>query len=121
VGWLPHAFDTLGCDLAQSNGRACSGLFRKPSRAGRHHDDVYSFELNPQWSHSYSSGREMVVRYSKRLQRAMQRMVFSGGCNAWYTDSSDRNYKLWPYSALRFLAEQWKPKAAEFRIRRREA
>jgi hypothetical protein len=64
---------------------------------------------------------DVVARYNERLQRDMHRMVFSGGCNAWYTDSSDRNYTLWPYSALRFLVEQWRPKAAEFRIRRRQA
>jgi cation diffusion facilitator CzcD-associated flavoprotein CzcO len=61
----------------------------------------------------------VVARYNERLQRDMQKMVFSGGCNSWYTDSSDRNYTLWPYSALRFLAEQRKPRAAEFRIRKR--
>ncbi len=64
---------------------------------------------------------DVVARYNERLQRDMQRMVFSGGCNAWYTDSSDRNYTLWPYSALRFLVEQRRPKAAEFRIRHRQA
>ena len=64
---------------------------------------------------------DVVTRYNERLQRDMQRMVFSGGCNAWYTDSSDRNYTLWPYSAFRFLVEQWKPKAAEFRVRRHDA
>ena len=63
----------------------------------------------------------VVARYNERLQRGMQRMVFSGGCNAWYTDSTDRNYTLWPYSAFRFLFEQWRPKAAEFRVERRRA
>ncbi|MEO6025672.1 MAG: NAD(P)/FAD-dependent oxidoreductase [Candidatus Binatia bacterium] len=58
---------------------------------------------------------EVVARYNDRLQRDMQKMVFSGGCNAWYTDSADRNFTLWPYSAFRFLAEQWRPKRAEFR------
>jgi cation diffusion facilitator CzcD-associated flavoprotein CzcO len=63
----------------------------------------------------------VVARYNERLHRDMRKMIFSGGCNSWYTDSSDRNYTLWPYSALRFLAEQWKPKAAEFRSRKRSA
>jgi len=62
---------------------------------------------------------DVVTRYNDRLQRDMQKMVFSGGCNAWYTDASDRNYTLWPYSALRFLFEQWKPKREEFRVERR--
>ena len=62
---------------------------------------------------------DVVARYNERLQRDMQRMVFSGGCNAWYTDSSDRNYTLWPYSALRFLFEQWRVDPGEFRIRHR--
>jgi cation diffusion facilitator CzcD-associated flavoprotein CzcO len=63
----------------------------------------------------------VVARYNDRLQRAMQRMVFSGGCNAWYTDDTDRNYTLWPYSAFRFLLEQRRPKADEFRVERRRA
>ena len=64
---------------------------------------------------------DVVTRYNERLQRDMQKMVFSGGCNAWYTDSSDRNYTLWPYSAMRFLYEQWKPRSHEFRVQRRSA
>ncbi|HXC50023.1 MAG TPA: NAD(P)/FAD-dependent oxidoreductase [Candidatus Limnocylindrales bacterium] len=59
----------------------------------------------------------VVARYNERLQRDMQRMVFSGGCNAWYTDRNDRNYTLWPYSALRFLAEQRRPRRREFLVR----
>jgi len=55
-------------------------------------------------------------RYNGRLQRDMKKMVFSGGCNAWYTDATDRNFTLWPYSAFRFLAEQWNPKRDEFRV-----
>ena len=42
-------------------------------------------------------------------------MVFSGGCNAWYTDANDRNFTLWPYSAARFLAEQLRVRRSEFR------
>ncbi len=57
---------------------------------------------------------EVAARYNRRLQRDMRRMVFSGGCNAWYTDASDYNYTLWPYSAFRFIAENWKPKRDEF-------
>jgi len=34
------------------------------------------------------------------------------------TDRNDRNYTLWPYSALRFLAEQRRPKREEFLVRR---
>ncbi len=60
---------------------------------------------------------DVVARYNDRLQKDMQKMVFSGGCNAWYTDASDRNFTLWPYSALRFIAEQWNLKRDEFRVR----
>ena len=60
---------------------------------------------------------DVVARYNERLQKDMQKMVFSGGCNAWYTDSSDRNFTLWPYSALRFVAEQWNLKRDEFRVK----
>ena len=60
---------------------------------------------------------EVVSRYNDRLQKDMQKMVFSGGCNAWYTDASDRNFTLWPYSALRFIAEQWNLKRDEFQVK----
>ena len=56
----------------------------------------------------------LTARYNARLQRDMNQMVFSGGCNAWYTDDEDRNFTLWPYSALRFLIEQWRPKRSDF-------
>jgi len=60
---------------------------------------------------------EVVARYNDRLQNDMRKMVFSGGCNSWYTDASDRNFTLWPYSALRFVAEQWNLKRDEFRVK----
>jgi cation diffusion facilitator CzcD-associated flavoprotein CzcO len=60
---------------------------------------------------------EVVARYNDRLQKDMRKMVFSGGCNSWYTDASDRNFTLWPYSALRFVAEQWNLKRDEFRVK----
>ena len=57
-----------------------------------------------------------VVRsYNERLQRDLKKMVFSGGCGAWYTDDNDFNYTLWPYSAARFLWEQARIKPEEFR------
>lgn len=59
---------------------------------------------------------QVVARYNARLQRDMQRMVFSGGCNAWYTDDSDYNFTLWPYSAARFVFENHRPKPDEFRL-----
>jgi cation diffusion facilitator CzcD-associated flavoprotein CzcO len=57
---------------------------------------------------------EIVAQYNRRLQKDMKRMVFSGGCNSWYTDKNDRNFTLWPYSALRFIFEQRGPKPEEF-------
>ena len=60
---------------------------------------------------------DVVARYNDRLQKDMQKMVFSGGCNAWYTDASDRNFTLWPYSALRFIGEQWNLKRDEFQVK----
>ncbi len=56
----------------------------------------------------------VVASYNARLQRDLKKMVFSGGCGSWYTDSNDFNFTLWPYSAFRFVAEQWKPKREEF-------
>jgi len=58
---------------------------------------------------------QVVARYNRRLQRDLAKMVFSGGCNAWYTDDNDYNYTLWPYSAARFIAEQWVLRRSEFR------
>jgi cation diffusion facilitator CzcD-associated flavoprotein CzcO len=58
---------------------------------------------------------EVTARYNERLQKDMQNMVFSGGCSAWYTDDSDYNFTLWPYSAARFLVEQSRLHPREFR------
>ncbi len=49
---------------------------------------------------------EVVKTYNARLQRDIKPMVFSGGCDAWYTDDNDYNFTLWPYSAVRFCLEQ---------------
>lgn len=57
---------------------------------------------------------EVVAEYNDRLQRDMKGMVFSGGCNSWYTDENDRNFTLWPYSAVRFLAELVRVKKSDF-------
>ncbi len=57
---------------------------------------------------------DVVKTYNERLQRDMAPMVFSGGCNSWYTDDDDVNFTLWPYSAMRFLWEQARPRPAEF-------
>jgi len=58
----------------------------------------------------------VVANYNARLQKDLKKMVFSGGCGAWYTDENDFNYTLWPYSAARFLWEQSKVKREEFRL-----
>ncbi len=59
---------------------------------------------------------EATRRFNFRIQRDMQKMVFSGGCNAWYTDEQDHNFTLWPYSALRFCAEFLRLKPEELKI-----
>jgi len=64
---------------------------------------------------------EPTAAFNRRLQGDMDRMVFAGGCNAWYTDDRDRNFTLWPYSALRFLAEMHHPRRDEFEVRHRSA
>lgn len=56
----------------------------------------------------------ITAQYNDRLQRAMRKMVFSGGCNAWYTDAEDHNFTLWPYSASRFVAELWRFRPRDF-------
>lgn len=57
-------------------------------------------------------------KFNFRIQRDMQKMVFSGGCNAWYTDENDHNYTLWPYSAMRFCAEFLRLKPEELKTDR---
>lgn len=54
--------------------------------------------------------------YNERLQKDIKKMVFHGGCNAWYTDDNDHNYTLWPYSATRFIWELRKFNESEFRL-----
>jgi cation diffusion facilitator CzcD-associated flavoprotein CzcO len=56
-----------------------------------------------------------VAHFNSRLQRDLKKMVFSGGCNAWYTDANDHNFTLWPYSAARFLFELRNLDKNEFR------
>ena len=58
---------------------------------------------------------QVVAQYNDRLQRDMKKMVFAGGCDAWYTDDNDYNFTLWPYSAARFIYEQNKVVPSEFR------
>lgn len=59
---------------------------------------------------------EACERFNNELRRGMQRTVFAGGCNAWYTDSQDHNFTLWPYSTLRYFWDLRRPKRAEFRL-----
>ena len=56
----------------------------------------------------------MVNEYNERLQNDLQKMVFSGGCGAWYTDERDFNFTLWPYSAARFVWEQARVEPEDF-------
>ncbi|MFT7653405.1 MAG: cation diffusion facilitator CzcD-associated flavoprotein CzcO [Limisphaerales bacterium] len=58
---------------------------------------------------------QVVQKYNARLQRDMKKMVFSGGCDSWYTDDDDVNFTLWPYSATRFLFEQNRVVPADFK------
>ena len=57
-----------------------------------------------------------VSRYNARLQKDLRKMIFSGGCGAWYTDDRDFNFTLWPYSAARFIWEQARVEPKEFAI-----
>ena len=58
---------------------------------------------------------EATERFNRRVQRDMGNMVFSGGCESWYTDKNDYNFTLWPYSAFRFVFELARPRRREFR------
>ena len=64
---------------------------------------------------------EATTAFNRRIQADMQKMVFSGGCSAWYTDDDDVNFTLWPYSALRFLAEMHEPRRDEFVVTQLDA
>ncbi len=57
----------------------------------------------------------VVANYNARLQKDLNKLVFSENCGAWYTDDNDHNYTLWPYSAARFLWEQASVNPGEFR------
>jgi len=59
----------------------------------------------------------VTAQYNRRLQKDMKRMVFSGGCNAWYTDANDRNFTLWPYSAVRYITELLRVRKSDFLTR----
>src|SRR5262245_26119846 len=59
---------------------------------------------------------EATRRFNHRIQRDMRKMVFSGGCGAWYTDKDDVNFTLWPYSAIRFLMELHRPLRDELAV-----
>ena len=58
---------------------------------------------------------EATQGFNRRVQRDMSSMVFSGGCESWYTDQHDYNFTLWPYSAFRFVFELARPLRREFR------
>ena len=58
-------------------------------------------------------------RFNERLQRDLESTVFSGGCNAWYTDDKDQNFTLWPHSTLRYFVSLLAPRLAEYRVRGR--
>ncbi len=57
---------------------------------------------------------ESLDAYQSYLDKGMQRTVFAGGCNAWYTDDKDQNFTLWPYSVAKFSWQMRKPKSKEF-------
>jgi|CXWL01.1.fsa_nt_gi cation diffusion facilitator CzcD-associated flavoprotein CzcO len=49
-----------------------------------------------------------------KMQQDMKKMVFSGGCGSYYTDTNDRNIALWPHSAFRWLIEHRKVRESEY-------
>ena len=76
------------------------------------HPDVAETQVQ---SRTRTDDPKVVADYNSRLQRALKKMVFSGGCNAWYTDDKDHNFTLWPYSAARFIFELRAVKKRDFR------
>lgn len=67
-------------------------------------------------AHHVEPTTEATRRFNDRISRDMRKMVFSGGCNAWYTDEKDHNFTLWPYSAMRFCLEFLRPKRRELTL-----
>jgi len=58
---------------------------------------------------------EAFHRFNNRLQDAMKRVVFGGGCNAWYTDEHDHNFTLWPGSIWSYWLSLSRLDATEFK------
>ena len=61
---------------------------------------------------------ESARSFNQRLQTALLGTVFSGSCNAWYTDDNGHNFTLWPWSTLRYWAELRQPREDEFELGR---
>ncbi len=43
--------------------------------------------------------------FNELVAKDLKKIVFSGGCNSWYTDDADHNYTLWPHSTIRYYFE----------------
>ncbi len=57
---------------------------------------------------------EAEAAYNKRIQKALQGMVWSGDCSSWYKDGKGHIFSLWPYSTTRFIRELRKAPLNEY-------
>jgi cation diffusion facilitator CzcD-associated flavoprotein CzcO len=54
--------------------------------------------------------------YNKRLQRALDRAVWSRSCKSWYLDEHGRNITLWPHSTWRWALEMHRLRPREYEL-----
>lgn len=57
---------------------------------------------------------EILEGFSRRLQRRMARMAWSGECPSFYKDRDGRVVGLWPYSTVRYWRETRRPRLSDY-------
>ena len=51
---------------------------------------------------------DVAAAYNARLQRRLERTVWSTGCKSWYQDAEGKNTTLWPGSTAEFMLRTWR-------------
>lgn len=62
---------------------------------------------------------EAFEAFNTQLASDLENTVYGGGCGAWYTDSHNHNFTLWPHSTIRYYLTMRRFDAAEFLWQRR--
>lgn len=63
---------------------------------------------------SISIKRRLLIKYNEKLQRRMQKTVWTSGCNSWFLDASGRNLVLYPGLATEYAMGLRKFKIDEY-------